>query len=66
VKTGQVWVRQGLLAATIYLPPLTGTAIEILAKALRDGTRPPERTTTASHSIPEIGALASRKSQFTS
>src|SRR5215813_2144295 len=61
VKTGQVWVRQGWLAATIYLPPLTGTAIEILARAMRDGTRPPERTTTTSHSIPEISSLASRK-----
>jgi ribose transport system substrate-binding protein len=61
VKTGQVWVRQGALAATIYLPPLAGTAVEILAKAMRDGTRPPERTTTASYSIPEISSLASRK-----
>jgi ABC-type sugar transport system substrate-binding protein len=62
VKTGQVWVRQGSLTATIYLPPLAGTAIEILAKALRDGTRPPERTTTTSHSIPEISSLSARKS----
>ncbi len=62
VKTGQVWVRQGALAATIYLPPLAGTGVEILAKAMRDGTRPPERTTTSSHSIPEISKLAARKS----
>src|ERR1700759_2674041 len=62
VKTGQAWVRQGMLTATIYLPPLAGTAVEILAKAMRDGTRPPERTTTESHSIPEISALGSRKS----
>ena len=62
VKTGQVWVRQGWLAATIYLPPLAGTAIEILAKSLRSGTRPPERTTTTSHSIPEISSLSARKS----
>jgi ribose transport system substrate-binding protein len=61
VKTGQVWVRQGALAATIYLPPLAGTAVEILAKAMRDGTRPPERTTTSSHSIPEISSLSARK-----
>jgi ribose transport system substrate-binding protein len=62
VKTGQAWVRQGMLTATIYLPPLAGTAVEILAKAMHDGTRPPEPTTTASHSIPDFGALASRKS----
>ena len=62
VKTGQAWVRQGLLTATIYLPPLAGTAVEILARGMRDGTRPPERTTTASYSIPEVSALASRKS----
>ena len=61
VKTGQVWVRQGALAATIYLPPLAGTAVEILAKAFRAGTRPPERTTTTSYSIPEVSSLASRK-----
>src|SRR6202012_6303521 len=61
VKTGQAWVRQGMLTATIHLPPLAGTAVEILAKAMRDGTRPPERTTTASHSIPEVSSLGSRK-----
>jgi ribose transport system substrate-binding protein len=60
-KTGQTWVRQGWLAATIYLPPLAGTAIEILAKAIREGTRPPERTVTVSFSIPELGALIPRK-----
>jgi ribose transport system substrate-binding protein len=62
VKTGQAWVRQGMLTATIYLPPLAGTAVEILAKAMRDGTRPPERTTTESHSIPDIQKLTPRKS----
>jgi ABC-type sugar transport system substrate-binding protein len=63
LKTGQAWVRQGLLAATIYLPPLAGTAIEILAKAIQQGTRPPERTTTESFSIPALDTLAPRKSQ---
>ena len=63
LKTGQTWVRQGWLAATIYLPPLTGTAIEILAKAMREGTRPPERTMTVSFSIPTLDRLAPRKSQ---
>src|SRR5450432_592271 len=65
LKTGQAWVRQGWLAATIYLPPLAGTAIEILAKAMREGTRPPERTMTVSFSIPTLDALAPRKSQPT-
>ena len=63
LKTGQTWVRQGWLAATIYLPPLTGTAIEILAKAMREGTRPPERTMTVSFSIPTLDRLVPRKSQ---
>jgi ribose transport system substrate-binding protein len=65
LKTGQEWVRQGWLAATIYLPPLAGTAIEILAKAMREGTRPQERTMTVSFSIPALDKLAPRKSQPT-
>src|SRR5271154_115766 len=65
LKTGQTWVRQGWLAATIYLPPLAGTAVEILAKAMQAGTRPPERTMTVSFSIPNLETLAPRKSQAT-
>ena len=65
LKTGQTWVRQGWLAATIYLPPLAGMAIEILAKAMQEKTRPPERTMTVSFSIPTLDTLAPRKSQPT-
>jgi ribose transport system substrate-binding protein len=65
LKTGQEWVRQGWLAATIYLPPLAGTAIEILAKAMQKGTRPPERTMTVSFSIPALDKLTPQKSQPT-
>jgi ribose transport system substrate-binding protein len=61
VNTGQTWVRQGWLTATIYLPPLAGTAIEILAKAMREKKRPAERTVTASYSIPALDALTPRK-----
>ena len=61
-KTGQTWVREGWLAATIYVPPLAGKAIEILAKAIQDGTQPPEHTVTVSFSIPPLDALALRKS----
>ena len=61
LKTGQTWVRQGSLAATIYLPPLAGTAVEILARAMQQGSRPPERTMTASFSIPPLDALTPPK-----
>src|ERR1700726_4079776 len=30
-KTGQKWLRDGLLAATIFIPPLAGKAVDILA-----------------------------------
>jgi ribose transport system substrate-binding protein len=61
-KTGQKWVREGLLTATIYLPPLAGTAIEILARAIREKIRPPERTVTVSFSIPTLDTLIPRRS----
>jgi len=59
--TGQAWVREKLLAATIYVPPLTGEAIEILVKAIVDGTQPAEQFVTTSFSIPRLDALALRK-----
>jgi ribose transport system substrate-binding protein len=60
--TGQKWVQKGLLSATIYIPPLAGKAIEILANAIRDGTQPPERTVTVSFSVPSLAELARRQS----
>ncbi|MGA8273477.1 MAG: substrate-binding domain-containing protein [Candidatus Sulfotelmatobacter sp.] len=60
--TGQKWVGKGLLSATIYVPVLTGKAMELLAKAVREGTQPPEHTVTVSFSIPPLDALAPRKS----
>ena len=62
LKTGQTWVRLGYLAATIYLPPLAGTAVEILAKSMHESKRPQERITTESHSIPALDKLTPRKS----
>jgi ribose transport system substrate-binding protein len=56
-KTGQAWVRSGLLAATIVAPPNTGQAMEMLANALRNGSRPPERSITKPHSFPSIDDL---------
>lgn len=58
-KTGQAWVKQKLLMATIFVPPNTGQALEMLAQAIRDGVAPPERTCVATQSIPSLEALAS-------
>jgi ribose transport system substrate-binding protein len=59
--TGQVWVREKLLTATIYIAPLTGTAMEILVAAMQNGTQPPEHSVTKAISIPAIDALIPRK-----
>jgi ribose transport system substrate-binding protein len=58
--TGQAWVREKWLAATIYIPPLTGQAMEILAKAIQDGSQPPEHSLTTSYSIPALESLVLR------
>jgi len=55
--TGQVWVREKWLAATIHIPPLAGQAMEILAKAIQERTQPPEHFLTASFSIPPLESL---------
>ena len=60
--TGQAWVREKLLTATIYISPLTGTAMEILAAAIQNGTPPPEYSLTKSISIPALDALMPQKS----
>ena len=36
-KTGQAWVKDGLLRATIFVPPNTGQAIEMFADAIQRG-----------------------------
>jgi ribose transport system substrate-binding protein len=56
-KTGQSWVRSGLLAATIYTPPLAGQAIELLVGAYEHGRIPPERVLVAPTSIPALESL---------
>lgn len=56
-KTGQAWVRSGVLTATIYVPPNTGQAIEMLVDALQNEKSQPERALTAAVSIPPIETL---------
>jgi ABC-type sugar transport system substrate-binding protein len=58
-KTGQSWVKSGLLAATVVNPANTGQAIEMLAHALQTGATPSERTFTTPRSFPAIDQLGS-------
>jgi len=61
-KTGQAWVRSGLLAATIFVPPDAGQAIEMLADAFESKKMPQERVLTTPTSIPPLDALARQRS----
>src|SRR5438067_6862535 len=56
-KTGQAWVRSGLLAATVIVPANAGQAVEMFAHAVRTGTIPAERTLTKPISFPALDAL---------
>lgn len=60
-KTGQAWVRNGMLAATVFVPPNAGQAIEMLVEASQSKKLPPERVMTAPVSIPTLEALASKR-----
>jgi ribose transport system substrate-binding protein len=59
-KTGQAWVSSGLLAATIFVPPNSGQAIEMFVDALKRGKQPPERALTTAVSIPPLNQLKPR------
>src|ERR1700733_3427243 len=61
-KTGQSWVRSGLLTATIFVPPNTDLALEMLTEAIRTGKQPPESRLTIAESIPQMKELAKRVS----
>lgn len=56
-KSGQEWVRQGRLAATVVAPPMVGEAMHLLASALNSGSQPQERTTVSPLSLPAIKDL---------
>jgi ABC-type sugar transport system substrate-binding protein len=57
-KTGQAWVRNGSLAATIFIRPNTDLAIEMLVEAFKSGGTPPDRKVTEPESIPSLADLA--------
>jgi ribose transport system substrate-binding protein len=57
-KTGQAWVRNGTLAATIFIRPNTDLAIEMLVDTIKKGTQLPEYKMTDPESIPSFADLA--------
>jgi len=59
-KTGQSWVRSGLLAATIYIRPNADLALELLAEAIRTGSPTVERKLIIPESMPSIDDLTIR------
>jgi len=60
-KTGQAWVRDGSLTATIVVPPNTGKALRMLSDAMKTGRQVTERTYTVAESMPSIETLSSMK-----
>jgi ribose transport system substrate-binding protein len=57
-KTGQAWVRNGTLAATIFIRPNTDLAIEMLVESFKSGATLPESKITHPESVPSLGDLA--------
>jgi ribose transport system substrate-binding protein len=64
-NSGQVWVRRGLLTATIFVPPNAGAALQTLVEALQNGTMPEERSLTTPVSIPTLEVLAASQAEKT-
>jgi ribose transport system substrate-binding protein len=60
-KTGQAWVRSGILAATVVAPPLSGQAMEMMAHALQTNTIPQELTLVAPRSFPALESLVASR-----
>lgn len=57
-ETGQKWVRNGSLAATVVVPANTGLALDLLSKSIQSGVMPLERTFTEVRSFPSVRELA--------
>jgi ribose transport system substrate-binding protein len=62
-KTGQAWVKSGILAGTVVVPTNTDIALSMLAKALQSGAQVEERKLTVPISFPTIDALAATRSR---
>ncbi len=60
-KSGQKWVREGRLSATVVSPPLSGEAMQMLANAFKTGSQPAERTVIAPNSFPALNQLQKQR-----
>lgn len=60
-RTGQAWVRNGILTATVVVPPNAGLAIEMLAHAIHTGAQPPICKLTVPTSFPSLDTLAASR-----
>jgi ribose transport system substrate-binding protein len=59
-KTGEAWVRSGLLAATVFVPLNAGQALEMMIEAINNGKKAPERALTVPVPIPALQELKPR------
>ena len=55
--TGQSFVNRGSLVATVVVPPVAGTALEAVLKAIATKTKPPELQLIPSYSYPALESL---------
>jgi ribose transport system substrate-binding protein len=60
-KTGQVWVRDGSLTATIIVPPNSDRALRMMADAIQNRRPVPAHTHTVPESMPSIEKLSGMK-----
>jgi ribose transport system substrate-binding protein len=63
LRSGQTWVRQGRLAATVISPPQVADAMHLLTTALNTGAQPPERTLLAPSSFPSLAELQKNRAK---
>lgn len=56
-NTGQTWVKNGTLAATIFIRPNTDLAIEMLVDAFNKGATLPDNKVTQPESVPSLSEL---------
>ena len=64
--TGQKWVRDGTMAATVYIRPNTDLAIEMMVDAITNKTPLPEMKLTEPESVPaleELKPIAGKKAK---